>query len=218
MFAAVGGEILAYPITCEAACAPVWRAEVPGETWWLFVDGYRLVAVSRMGGVMALGITITVFEASSEEPPVFFPVWSSLSQPGAIVSGSLVEHDGCLFLRSGDEQVLALWEEGYRYVDGTLLDASGRVVVRVGDELAPLVAAFLFAVPLGVLAVSSLAGRGDSQKLIPDVGTSIPIGGQVTTLQQAAGSVPFRIYRPQDPVAARGGPDMENVWNIDRSR
>ncbi|MGH2725279.1 MAG: hypothetical protein ACRDI0_13675 [Actinomycetota bacterium] len=51
------------------------------------------------------------------------------------MTGIFTERNGCLLLRSNGEEVLALWEEGYSYADGTLLDSSGRSVVGVGEAL-----------------------------------------------------------------------------------
>jgi hypothetical protein len=66
---------------------------------------------------------------------VFFPTWSGTDRPSAIVSGELTERDRCLFLRSDDQEVLALWERGYSYAHSVLLGPSGRPVVREGEVL-----------------------------------------------------------------------------------
>jgi hypothetical protein len=72
---------------------------------------------------------------SGQEDEVFFPTWTADARPGAIVTGVLTERDACLFLRSNGEEVLTLWEEGYSYSGGALLDSSGQPVVRVGEVL-----------------------------------------------------------------------------------
>jgi hypothetical protein len=83
--------------------------------------------------------TIRGREASSEADEVFFPTWTSKSRPQSIVTGVLAEHDRCLFLDRSDperpKEVLPLWEKGYSYSDGELLDSSGEAVVSVGEEL-----------------------------------------------------------------------------------
>jgi hypothetical protein len=66
---------------------------------------------------------------------VFFPTWTGEDRPQAIVTGLLTERDGCLFLRANGQEVLALWERGYSYAGGVLLDPSARPVVRVGELL-----------------------------------------------------------------------------------
>lgn len=66
---------------------------------------------------------------------VFFPTWDAPVRLEAIVSGVLVERDGCLFLVQGDRFVLPLWEQGSSYRDGTLYGPDGRPIVRVGEML-----------------------------------------------------------------------------------
>ena len=71
-----------------------------------------------------------------QDAGVFFPTWSFPgARPGAIVSGRLIESDGCLFLRLSGKRNLPLWEEGYSCAEGALLDSSGQPVVRVGQVL-----------------------------------------------------------------------------------
>jgi hypothetical protein len=65
VFVAVGDEVRAYPIDCTDSCEPVWRGAVSGETWWLLLDGSRLVAASRAGGVFDEGISLNVFVSTS---------------------------------------------------------------------------------------------------------------------------------------------------------
>jgi hypothetical protein len=65
VFVAVGEEVRAYPIECSDFCEPVWTGAVSGETWWLLLDGSRLVAASRAGGVFEEGISLTAFVSSS---------------------------------------------------------------------------------------------------------------------------------------------------------
>jgi hypothetical protein len=78
-------------------------------------------------------------KAASGGDGVFFPTWTSESRPESIVTGVLAEHDRCLLLGSSDperpKEVLPLWEKGYSYSNGELLDSSGEAVVSVGEEL-----------------------------------------------------------------------------------
>jgi hypothetical protein len=79
---------------------------------------------------------VIVVLAGGEEPPLYFPTWTGNVRPAALISGILVERNGCLFLELGDGNLsLILWEEGYRYRDGTLYDAAGDAVVTVGQTL-----------------------------------------------------------------------------------
>ena len=73
--------------------------------------------------------------AGPAEGEVFFPTWTANERPTAIVAGVLIERDACLFLRSDGHEALALWEEGYAYADGALLDSSGWRIARVGQSL-----------------------------------------------------------------------------------
>jgi hypothetical protein len=66
------------------------------------------------------------------EPEVFFPTWEMAARPEAIVSGTLVEREGCLFAASGDSASLILWERGLAYRGGTVVDG-GRVLAEVGE-------------------------------------------------------------------------------------
>ena len=93
--------------------------------------GLVMVAlVTVITGVVGCGAT------PRQDAGVFFPTWSFPgARPSAIVSGRLIEGDGCLFLRSFGEKLLPLWEEGYSYAEGALLDSSGHPVVRVGEVL-----------------------------------------------------------------------------------
>jgi hypothetical protein len=67
----------------------------------------------------------------------FFPTWPHRwdeALPAAGVSGTLVEHDGCLFLGQGyGMETLPLWEEGFSFRQGTLVDGSGRAVAGIGE-------------------------------------------------------------------------------------
>ena len=65
-------------------------------------------------------------------PEVFFPTWTMDARPQALVHGTLLERDGCLFASSGDGESLVLWERGLTYRDGFI--ASGdRLVARIGE-------------------------------------------------------------------------------------
>lgn len=66
---------------------------------------------------------------------IFFPRWSGNERPGAIVSGVLVEREGCLLLGSGEFEALALWEDGYGFEDGSLIAPSGEPVAVVGETI-----------------------------------------------------------------------------------
>lgn len=71
--------------------------------------------------------------ASDHSETMFFPTWSGDERPAALISGVLVERDDCLFLATGVDDVLLLWDESYRYAGGAILDESGSVVARPGD-------------------------------------------------------------------------------------
>jgi hypothetical protein len=60
LFAAVKGEILAYPLECQHPCQPIWRGDALGETWELILDG-GLIAASRTGDDLEAGLTLTAF-------------------------------------------------------------------------------------------------------------------------------------------------------------
>lgn len=69
---------------------------------------------------------------------VFFPSWGSKEGqdlPLAGVGGILTERDRCLFIRWDGQDTLPLWEGSYSYIDGLLMDSSGREVARVGDSI-----------------------------------------------------------------------------------
>jgi hypothetical protein len=69
---------------------------------------------------------------AADEPEVFFPTWEMDARPEAVVSGTLVLRDGCLFAASGDGASLILWERGLAYRGGTVVDG-GRVLAQVGE-------------------------------------------------------------------------------------
>jgi hypothetical protein len=81
-------------------------------------------------------------------------------------------------------------------------------------ERARLAVAIGVCAALAVLGISSLRAEHAPQQSmgLPDIGTDQPIGGQVVTLDQAAGVVPFSIYRPQDPVASDSTISRVMVW------
>jgi hypothetical protein len=105
-----------------------WSSEMPDDCLarhhWLVVDLTPSAPELERGGT-----------AGGE---VFFPSWGSAEGkdlPLAGVYGVLTERDGCLFLGAPEGAVLPLWEGSYSYRDGSLLDSSGRTVVRVGESL-----------------------------------------------------------------------------------
>jgi hypothetical protein len=74
--------------------------------------------------------------AAPVEKGVFFPTWSpDGAVPAGIVQGTLVEDVGCLYLVTNDRKTLVAWEDGMGFKDGTLLDASGSPVARIGEEI-----------------------------------------------------------------------------------
>ena len=48
LFIAHQGQVDAYPIDCADPCVSQWRADLPGETWTLLLDGRHLIAMSRL--------------------------------------------------------------------------------------------------------------------------------------------------------------------------
>ncbi|HET9249097.1 MAG TPA: hypothetical protein VFP13_04050 [Actinomycetota bacterium] len=69
------------------------------------------------------------------EPGLFFPTWEPENGvPGAIVSGTLVEDDRCLYLDNGTRS-LVVWEAGMGFEDGALLDGSGSPIARLGETI-----------------------------------------------------------------------------------
>lgn len=101
----------------------------------------RRAVVALVAFTVFLPIAVTGWFVLRETPvdgpaadrDVLFPTWVSDERPLADVSGILIEHDGCLFLRSAGEDHLILWERGYSFADGAILDASGIPIARLGD-------------------------------------------------------------------------------------
>jgi hypothetical protein len=93
----------------------------------------RVLALVGIIAVIAVGCADR--QPGRRGDKVLFPTWSFDVRPKAGISGVPIERSGCLFLRSHGRDVLALWEEGYSYADGAILDSSGRPVVRVGEVL-----------------------------------------------------------------------------------
>jgi hypothetical protein len=103
----------------------------------------RLVAAATAFAVFVpMAIFAWVALRSSDEPvigtppptsEVFFPTWQMDARPEALVDGTLVEHDGCLFSSWGEGESLILWERGLSYDGRAVLDAGGSVVARVGE-------------------------------------------------------------------------------------
>jgi hypothetical protein len=76
--------------------------------------------------------------------PPFFPTLAKEADayPNAVIGGTLVEENGCVLLRQGDERfVLTLWPHGWsveRSADGVLsiVDEEGTRAFRIGEEVA----------------------------------------------------------------------------------
>jgi hypothetical protein len=67
------------------------------------------------------------------EEGLFFPTWEPEGfVPAAIVQGTLVEDDRCLFVDNGT-RTLVVWEAGMGFENDALLDASGTEIARVGE-------------------------------------------------------------------------------------
>lgn len=65
---------------------------------------------------------------------LFFPTWDpGDAVPTGIVQGVLVEDDRCLFVEAHGVRTLVVWEEWMGFADGSLLDAGGEPIARVGD-------------------------------------------------------------------------------------
>jgi hypothetical protein len=103
----------------------------------------RRAVVALVAFVVFLPIAVAGWFVLREQPvdiggvggdDVLFPTWTSDVVPGAIVTGLLVEHDGCLFIRSASGDHLALWERGYSFADDAIL-AGPRPVARLGDRV-----------------------------------------------------------------------------------
>jgi hypothetical protein len=45
------------------------------------------------------------------------------------------EDDGCLYVEAGNQRTLVAWEDGMGFEDGTLLDASGSSIARIGEVI-----------------------------------------------------------------------------------
>lgn len=84
-----------------------------------------VVLVLLIGGCSRAGV----------DEGIFFPRWSGDAWPTGIVSGILVEREGCLLLRSGEVEALALWEDGYGFEDGSVIASSGQPVAEVGQMI-----------------------------------------------------------------------------------
>jgi len=73
-------------------------------------------------------------------PGIFFPTFElGGPHPLAIIEGSLVEQDGCLFVTAHSERWLPLWPDGYsakRSGDAIeVLSEDGRVIGRTGHPI-----------------------------------------------------------------------------------
>ncbi|MCI0632835.1 MAG: hypothetical protein L0206_02805 [Actinobacteria bacterium] len=92
------------------------------------------MALVRVGRAVLVALLSACSRADVDEG-IFFPRWSADDAPTAIVGGVLVEREGCLFLRSGETVALALWEDGYGFEEGSLIDSSGEPVAHVGEAI-----------------------------------------------------------------------------------
>jgi hypothetical protein len=92
------------------------------------------MALVRVGLVALVSLAGACSRADVDDG-IFFPRWSADDAPTAIVGGVLVERDGCLFLRSGGTEALALWEDGYGFEEGSLIDSSGEPVAGIGATI-----------------------------------------------------------------------------------
>lgn len=88
-------------------------------------------------GSEAIGVSWQPLPVSGPGPTtqVFFPTWESPTLPDSVVTGVLFERQRCLFLRTIVGDTLVLWEKGYSYADGTLIDSAGQPVARTGQAL-----------------------------------------------------------------------------------
>jgi hypothetical protein len=69
------------------------------------------------------------------EKGLFFPTWEpDGGLPTAIVFGTLVEEDRCLYLDNGTRS-LVVWEDRMGFEDGALFDASGSPIARIGETV-----------------------------------------------------------------------------------
>lgn len=77
----------------------------------------------------------------TERPALFMPTHQfTASGPAALLDGTLVERDGCLWIETRERQrFLALWPTGYRVAAGsgtvTVLRNDGRPVAEVGRPI-----------------------------------------------------------------------------------
>ncbi|MGH2680524.1 MAG: hypothetical protein ACRDG8_08600 [Actinomycetota bacterium] len=72
--------------------------------------------------------------ASNVEAGLFFPTWNPEGGvPTAIVQGVLVEDGRCLIVEANGVRTLVLWEVGWGFEEGALLDPAGEPVARVGE-------------------------------------------------------------------------------------
>ena len=73
---------------------------------------------------------------SPVEEGLFFPTWGAGgAAPTAIVQGTLVEDNHCLFVEAGGQRTLVIWEDGMGFEDATLLDTSGSPISHVGETI-----------------------------------------------------------------------------------
>ncbi len=67
---------------------------------------------------------------------MFFPTWNADgTAPTAIVAGTLVEENDCLFIDGNGVRTLVVWEEGMGYEGGALLDEGGAPIARLGEMI-----------------------------------------------------------------------------------
>ena len=96
----------------------------------------------ELGDLPSAEMSADILSPSAASSRMIFPVQDpSNSQMDALLTGVLINEDGCLYVRGGGagRTVLPIWRDGYDYSgsgeDVAILNASGKVVARVGQKI-----------------------------------------------------------------------------------
>jgi hypothetical protein len=95
-----------------------------------------VTAVKPLAVVIVTSLLVASCSGSPVEEGLFVPTWSADGAvPAAIVQGTLIQEDGCLYVEADGQRTLVVWEDGMGFEDGTLLDGSGAPIVQVREVI-----------------------------------------------------------------------------------
>lgn len=114
---------------------------------------------------------------SSAPPGIYLPTYGSMNaMPAALLEGTLVEEDGCLWIEAGDDRWLVLWPGGT-----SVANDGGQLVVQSGGAQA--------VVGTRVSAGGGEYGPGNYRFVVELIGEEVPSACQQTGLYWLAGPV-----------------------------